>query len=67
MKHLKILSQVFAVIGISLMIYAFLGRFISGSTVFSYLFKEGMSATAAMVGANSFLLLAILANMCKKE
>ena len=67
MKNFKILSQVFAVIGILLMIYAFLGKFISGDTVFSYLFEGGMSATAAMLGANSFLLLAILANMCKKE
>ena len=67
MKNFKILSQVFAVIGILLMIYAFLGRFISGATVFSYLFPGGMSATSAMLGANTFLLLAILANMCKKE
>ncbi|MDO8724113.1 MAG: hypothetical protein Q7J31_18075 [Syntrophales bacterium] len=67
MKEFKILSQVFAVIGILLMIYAFLGKFISGDTVFSYLFTGGMSATAAMLGANSFLLLAILTYLYKKE
>lgn len=67
MKNFKILSQVFAVIGILLMIYAFLGRFIGGDTVFGYIIEGGMSASAAMLGANSFLLLAILANLCKKE
>ncbi|HLA27435.1 MAG TPA: hypothetical protein VJZ49_06025 [Syntrophales bacterium] len=67
MKNFKILSQVFAVIGILLIIYAFLGRFIGGNTVFGYLIEGGISATAAMLGANTFLLLAILADMYKKE
>ena len=67
MKNFKIVSQVFAVIGILLIIYSFFGRFISGDSVFSYLFRGGMSAASAMLGANTFLLLAILANLYKKE
>ncbi|MBI4633763.1 MAG: hypothetical protein HY742_07720 [Deltaproteobacteria bacterium] len=67
MKALKTLSHVFAVIGILLVIYAFLGRFIDGRTVFGYIIRGGISAPSAMLGANTFLLLAILANFYKKE
>ena len=67
MKIFKILSHVFAVAGIFLMFYAFLGRFINERTVLGWLIPGGMSAASAMIGANSFLLLAILANFYKKE
>jgi hypothetical protein len=67
MKVFKIVSHVFAVLGIVLMIYAFLGRFIAERSVFGYLIPGGMSASSAMLGANTFLLLAILANFYKKE
>ena len=67
MKLFKTLSHVFAVAGILLMFYAFLGRFICEPTVLGWLIPGGMSAGSAMIGANSFLLLAILANFYKKE
>ena len=65
MKVFNILSHVFAVLGVLLIIYAFLGRFINAPSVFGYLIPGGMSAASAMLGANSFLLLAILANFYK--
>ena len=67
MKVPKIVSHVFAVLGIVLMIYTFFGRFIMDRSVFGYLIPGGMSATAAMLGANTFLLLAVLANFYTKE
>jgi hypothetical protein len=67
MKVFNILSHVFAVLGVLLILYAFLGRFIYEPSVFGYLIPGGMSAASAMLGANSFLLLAILANFYKRE
>ncbi|MBN1894824.1 hypothetical protein JW906_10030 [bacterium] len=68
MKAFKTLSWIFAGIGVLLMICAVLGRFISEPTVFGDIVPpEGMDATSVMIGANSFLLLAILAHLFKKE
>lgn len=67
MKAFGMLSRVLAVAGILLMIYSFLGRFIDRHTVFGYLIPNGMSASSAMIGANTLLLLAILAFLYRKE
>jgi hypothetical protein len=64
---MKKLSYVFAVAGVLLMIGAFLGRFICAPTVFGWIIPGGMMASNAMIGANTFLLLAILAYLYKKD
>jgi hypothetical protein len=68
MKACKALSYVFAVVGILLVICAVLGRFIDSQTVFGNFIPDGgMAATSVMLGADTFLLLAILAYLYKKE
>jgi hypothetical protein len=67
MKIFKILSYVFAAVGFLLMICAFIGRFIGARTVFGGIVPGGMAASSVMVGADSFLLLAILAYLYKKD
>lgn len=67
MKALKSLSYVFALIGVLMMIYAFAGRFIDEPTVLGSVIKGGMEASTMMLGANTFLLLAILAYLYKKD
>jgi len=68
MKTFKVLSYVFAAIGVLLMICAVLGRLIHSQTVFGNIIPGGgMAAASVMVGANTFLLLAILAYLYKKE
>lgn len=64
---MKKLSYVFALAGFLLMIGAFLGRFIEARTVLGCIIPGGMSASSAMIGANSFLLLAILTYLYKKD
>jgi hypothetical protein len=64
---MKILSYVFAVVGVLLMIGAFLGRFIEARTVLGAAIPGGISASSAMIGADTFLLLAILAFLYKKD
>jgi hypothetical protein len=64
---MKKLSYVFAAVGIVLMICAFFGRFIDSPTVFGGVMHGGMSASHVMMGADTFLLLAILAYLYKKD
>lgn len=64
---MKVLSYVFAAVGVLLMIGAFLGRFIDARTVFGKIIPGGIAASSAMIGADSFLLLAILAYLYKKD
>ncbi len=67
MKIVNTLSHVLAVAGILLVVYAFLGRFIGRPSVFGYLIPGGIKASSAILGANTLLLLAILANFYKKN
>jgi len=64
---MKILSYVFAAFGILMMIGAFLGRFIESRTVLGCCIPGGIAASSAMIGANTFLLLAILIFLYKKD
>jgi hypothetical protein len=67
MKLLDTLFHVFAVLGVFLIFYALIGRFIKAPTVLGDLIPGGMSATSAILGANTFLLLSIVAYLFKKE
>ena len=64
---MKVLSYVFAAAGVLLMIGAFLGRFIEARTVLGRIIPGGIAASSAMIGADTFLLLAILAYLYKKD
>lgn len=64
---MKKLSYVFAAVGIVLMICAFMGRFICEPTVFGAIIHGGMKASNVMIGADTFLLLAILVYLYKKD
>ena len=57
----KKLSQILTVLGTLLMLYAIVGRFLNGITCFGYVIPAGVSAQSVMLGANTILLLAILA------
>jgi hypothetical protein len=67
MKVFKLLSYVFAAAGVLLMVCSFFGRFIDGRTVFGKIIPGGMAASNVMLGADTFLLLAILAYLYKKD
>ena len=64
---MKILSYFFALAGVLLMIWAFLGKFIDAHTVMGRIIPGGIAASSVMVGADTFLLLAILAYLYKKD
>lgn len=64
---MKKLSYVFAALGILIMIGAFAGRFIEARTVLGCCIPGGIAASSAMIGANTFLLLAILIYLYKKD
>ena len=64
---MKKLSYVFAAVGIVLMVCAFFGRFIDSPAVFGRIIHGGMAASHVMIGADTFLLLAILAYLYKKD
>jgi len=67
MRLLDILFHVFAILGVFLIFYALIGRFIRAPTVLGDLIPGGMSASSAILGANTFFLLSILAYLFKKE
>lgn len=67
MKALELASRILAVAGVLLVVYAFLGRFIDRPSVFGYIKPGGMAASSAMIGANTLLLLAIVAHLFKKS
>jgi hypothetical protein len=62
---MRILSYVFAVIGVFLFVYAEIFRFISDPTVFGNIYPLG--ADMVVLGANSILLIAILAYLYSKK
>ena len=63
MERLKLLSYVCATVGVLLMFCAVIGRFVQARTVFGGIVPSwgGMAASSVMEGANTFLLLAVLA------
>lgn len=67
MRLLDTLFHVFAVLGVFLVFYALIGRFIKAPTVLGELIPGGMSSSSAILGANTFFLLSILAYLFKKE
>ena len=62
---MKNLSYVLGVAGVLLFIYAILGRFIGGPTVFGYIFA--LDAKTVVLGANTFLILAVLVTLYSKK
>lgn len=57
--QMKRLSYILAAIGTALFVYASIFRFVKGSTVFGYIFA--LQAKTVVLGANTLLLIAILA------
>ena len=62
---MKVLSYVLAVIGAGLFIYAVIFRFVGGPTVFGYI--HPFQAKTVVLGANTILLMAILAYLYDKN
>ena len=62
---MKTLSNVLALIGVFLFVYAEVFRFISDPTVFGYIYP--LEADTVVLGANSIFLMAILARLCSKK
>ena len=54
---MKMLSYIFTAVGILLFVYACVGRFVNGETVFGYIFP--LEAKTVVLGANSILLIGI--------
>ncbi|HWR72401.1 MAG TPA: hypothetical protein VN604_04480 [Nitrospirota bacterium] len=67
MKAFAQLSQVFAVAGVLLAVYAVVGRFVGRPTLFGYLFSHGIEASSALTAANTLLILAVLTYLYKKQ
>ena len=63
------IAKVCATAGILLMAYAVIGRFVYGPTVLGWVpyLRQGMAAGSAMLGANSLLLIAVLAKLFEKK
>jgi hypothetical protein len=57
-----LISRILAVLGVLLALYALVGRFVGGPAICSYLIPGGVSAGTGALGANTLLLLAILAH-----
>jgi hypothetical protein len=62
---MKAVSNVLAVIGVFLFVYAEIFRFISDPTVFGNIYP--LEADTVVLGANSIFLMAILARLCSKK
>lgn len=62
---MKAISNVLAVIGVLLFVYAEIFRFISDPTVFGKIYP--LEADTVVLGANSIFLMAILARLCSKK
>ncbi|MCM8763091.1 MAG: hypothetical protein NC936_01175 [Candidatus Omnitrophica bacterium] len=62
---MKKLSSVLAVIGVLLFIYAIIARFVKGPTAFGYLIP--LDPKTVVLGANTILLIAILAFLYSKK
>ena len=58
---MKRVAMLLAAAGVFVAVYAVVGRFVYERTVLGYLIHNGMAASSLMTGANTILLLAILA------
>ncbi|MFC1496987.1 hypothetical protein ACFLS1_00750 [Verrucomicrobiota bacterium] len=67
MKNLNMAVKVLVAAGILLALYSIAGRFLGGRAVLGWLIPGGMAASSAMIGANTLLLLAVLAKLCGKD
>ena len=63
---MKKVSYALAIVGVLMLVYAVVGRFISEPTVLGWLPPPGfpMQPKSLVIGANSVLLLAVLASLC---
>ena len=66
-KFLNLVSFACLLIGGMLMVYSVLGRFIDEPSLMGTFVEDGISAGSVMIGANTFLLLAILAKVLRKD
>ena len=64
---MKKISYIFTAMGVLVMIGSFIGRFIDQRTVLGCCIPGGISASSAMIGANTILLLAILIYLYNKD
>ena len=62
---MKTLSYVLAAIGVFLFVYSVIFRFVNDPTVFGYIYA--LKAKTVVLGANSLLLMAILACLYAKK
>lgn len=64
---MKKVSMALAAVGVLVAIYALVGRFVGARTILGCFIHKGMAATSALLGANTLLLLALLANAYSKN
>jgi hypothetical protein len=57
------LSQALAVVAMLLAAYAVVGRFVYAPSVLGWMVRDGMAGSSVMMGTNTLLLLAILAEL----
>jgi len=62
---MKVLSCFIGVIGILLVIYAVVGRFVGDPSVLGFVFP--LETKTVVLGANTLLLIAIFMNLCSKK
>jgi multisubunit Na+/H+ antiporter MnhF subunit len=62
---MKALANIIAVIGLLLVVYAVVSKFIAGPTSFGYIYA--LDPKTVILGANTLLLIAILANIYSKK
>ena len=62
---MKALSTVLVILGAVLFVYAIVGRFVNGPTVFGYVMP--MDARTVVLGANTLIVLGIAVMLLKKK
>ena len=67
MKACKWMSYIFAAVGVVLMVWSLVGRFVGKPMVLGWIVHKGLAASSVMIGADTFFLLAILMYLYKKE
>ena len=61
---MKKIAWLLAAVGVLLAVYAVVGRFVDARSVLGRIIPGGIAASSLMIGANTVLLLAVLANFC---
>lgn len=62
---MKVVSYILAAVGLLLFAYAIVARFVSGPTVFGYIYA--LEAKTVVLGVNTILLLAVLAALYARD